>query len=289
MTTLIPSFLQQVNKLDCLSVGKLKLIKRSLERYFVSNRVNIFLLKALKEKIFLNFRNKLEKTFELQIINIATLDKISAISQGFSKSDTDILIAINAVWLGLSDLLDQQDDLAPFYYWAGEKGGQASLDKMVPDHNFQLENIKLKTQLDQRASYLVKTVDKTNQKIIARTITEGLKQRLSNQVIIQYLKQNSGRISKERADLISETELAYSMGLVDVETMHRNGIEMHKWITEADELTCEACTANESAGYVDVGDEFPSGVTATPAHVRCRCFLIPKLPLVINGEIWTGK
>ena len=246
-------------------------------------------MKSLDDDILLKFRNDLQKAIKKQILHLTTVDKIASITQRVEKADPNVLIGVSLIWLVLPDILDQEDDLIPFYYWAGEKGGQAALDKMVPDYIFQLDNLKLKTQLSERASFLMRTIDKTTQKIVAGTIAEGIRQNLNNHAMVQYLKQDADKISRERAELISETELAYSMGLVEVEALRRNGIEMHKWVTEKSELTCEKCIANEEVGYIGVGEEFPSGVMAVPEHPQCRCYLLPKLPLAINGEIWTGK
>ena len=225
-----------------------------------------------------------------QILHIATIDKISDIVNSVNKLDRQILAIVALAWLSITDLLDQETDLNKFYMWAGQEGGQAGLDKMVPDHIFELQNLKLKTELEQRASFISSTIDRNTQKIITRTIEEGLKSGMNAQQLVQYIRHEAEQIAKDRAEVISETELAYAMGLVESEVFNRNGIKMHRWVTAEDERVCiEQCVANENAGYIEIGDEFPSGVTTVPAHPSCRCFVIPKLPLVITGQIWAGN
>jgi hypothetical protein len=48
-----------------------------------------------------------------------------------------------------------------------------------------------------------------------------------------------------------------------------------RWVTEADNRVCPICDANSAAGPVKLGDPFPSGDPAPPAHPRCRCAVIP--------------
>ena len=62
-------------------------------------------------------------------------------------------------------------------------------------------------------------------------------------------------------------------------------VESTQWLTAEDDLVEEECLANGAAGpngdgVLPLGDVYPSGDDAPPAHPRCRCVLIP----VINFD-----
>jgi SPP1 gp7 family putative phage head morphogenesis protein len=103
------------------------------------------------------------------------------------------------------------------------------------------------------------------------------------------MRNQADLIADQRAGLITETEAAYAMSLVENETYKRNGIAKHRWITAQDERTCVECMGNEEAGAIKIDENFPSGVMAPPAHVRCRCYHLPVLPTMIEQKIWTGN
>ena len=42
-----------------------------------------------------------------------------------------------------------------------------------------------------------------------------------------------------------------------------------------DDRVEEVCAENEAVGPIKVGDVFPSGGDAPPAHPNCRCWLAP--------------
>ena len=48
-----------------------------------------------------------------------------------------------------------------------------------------------------------------------------------------------------------------------------------RWVTEGDGKVCAVCAANAAAGRVRIGDPYPSGDIAPPAHDRCRCAPVP--------------
>jgi len=48
------------------------------------------------------------------------------------------------------------------------------------------------------------------------------------------------------------------------------------WTADADDAPCADCDDNRLAGAVTAGDEFPTGHTFAPAHMGCRCLLLPE-------------
>ena len=101
------------------------------------------------------------------------------------------------------------------------------------------------------------------------------------------LRRSARSVARERADTIAEQEAALMIGEMELEVFKRNNIKFHVWVTSHDELVCQICMSNETGGKVAVGDEFPTGVLSSPAHIRCRCMT---LPVFTDMEVtWVGK
>lgn len=266
-------------------------LRSSLQKYFYSARVNIGFHTAYNKRQAILFQNKIAKAIEIQVLHIANADKVYDIIRHREKiNDRNLLLAVSLLWLSLDNVINKGEAvILGFLLWAGEQGGQVALDKMVPDRVFNLTNTLIKTKLVERTDFLVNAVDSTTQKWVAQTIENALKQGWDVPNTVFYLKEQAKKISQERAELITETELINAMNLVEMEAFKRNSILKHKWVTSEDEKVEELCLANEAAGVIKVGDMFPSGTESPPAHFLCRCYLLPVLPEVIEGKIWTGE
>jgi DivIVA domain-containing protein len=48
------------------------------------------------------------------------------------------------------------------------------------------------------------------------------------------------------------------------------------WVCDASHQSCSDCDDNTLAGAVPAGDPFPTGHIAAPAHIGCRCLLLPE-------------
>lgn len=268
------------------------LVKQSLTKFFYSDgiRINIALSSALKSRSIQKFNLDLKTALKKQILFVAEIDKIKNIFNKLGKAiDKNLLLLLGVLWLTLDETMaGGRERMYSFLLWAGNKGGESALDKMVPVGEFNLKDQALKTKLEKRVDFLIKTADKTGIKTVARIIQDGLDQNLSVKEIVQFLREKAEPIASERADMITETETAYAMSLVEMETFKKNGIKKHHWITVETEMTCAACLANEAAGEIEIGKEFPSGTKAPPLHPYCACFLLPVLPITIEGKLWTG-
>ena len=268
------------------------LVKRSLEKYFYSSGTNIALHNALNNKKAQDFQRRIDQAINKQINYIATVDKIQEIIDHLYKlKDQNILVGVGLTWLYLSDVISGSEaGILGFLYWAGQQGGQAALDKMVPDHRFALNNLELQLKLSQRSQFFTEAVDDTTKKWVAQMIENGLKKNLNAEQIAQLIKDEAREMIDYRSGIITETELMTAMNMVEVEVFKRNGIEKHRWVTAEDEKVCEEiCVPNEVAGPITVGQPFPSGDISPLAHLGCRCYLLPVLPLAIEGQIWTGN
>jgi SPP1 gp7 family putative phage head morphogenesis protein len=284
--------LSNLEKVRTLPTTSLHEINYSLQKYLYSAGVNIGFHTAFHNKQSVIFQNKIAKAIEKQILLIASTDKIYDVIRYKEKlDDKNILLTLGTFWLVLNNAMDKGDAVILNYLiWAGGWGGQVALDKMVPDRTFVLKNELIKSQLADRMQYLIKTVDKTSQKWVADVIEKGYQAGWDTDRITLFLKENAKKIAMDRAQIITETELMNAMNLVELEAFKKNNIAKHKWITQVDEKVCaEICMANEAAGSIKVGGEFPGGTEKPPGHILCRCYLIPILPEYIKGKLWTGE
>jgi len=79
----------------------------------------------------------------------------------------------------------------------------------------------------------------------------------------------------DRAQMIAQTEIARAVSAGSMDSYTAAGVTATRWLDSPDERVCEACEDNAAAGPVPVGDDFPSGDPAPPAHPLCRCAAAP--------------
>jgi hypothetical protein len=108
------------------------------------------------------------------------------------------------------------------------------------------------------------------QALIERAFTDGMQPRDLKTAI-----ENAGDFSTARADLIAETELSFAQNDAALEGWKASGVVAgSEWILGSEHDNDDECDGNAEAGVVALGDEFPSGDTAPPAHPRCYCDLV---------------
>ena len=273
-------------ELSKLGPTQLLQVKRSLQKFFYTNGTNVALYSSLGKEPATEFKARVKQALHKQIDNSVTIENVSKLA----KADQGVLIALAASWLIFSDAFNGgRAAILAFLLWAGNQGGQAALDKMVPPpHRFMLKDAGIKANVADRVSFLTEALDKTTMKWIATNLSNALESGMTTPEAVKYVRAESLKMINNRSEIISETELLTAMSLVESETFKRNGLSEHKWITSIDERVCPQCNANQSEGYIPIGNTFKSGAAAPPQHVGCRCYLLPKLPETINQKIWTG-
>jgi hypothetical protein len=261
-----------------LTAPQLKSIKQSLDKYFYGAGTNIALLSALRKKPVVEFQHKMAQAIKAQINAVAQIEHLQTLRK-------------ESYWLSLADAFPGgRVGILAFLAMAAQEGGQAALDKMVPGHTFALENEEINKMLVDRVEFLIGSIDETGLSWVTKVLETGLKNHLPETEIIRILRAEADRIATQRSEVVTEMELMTAMNLVEAETYKRNGIEMVSWKTSADEQVCmEICEANEKIGKIALGVTFPGGQTEPPGHIRCRCFLLPVLPVALEGTVWTGK
>jgi 8-oxo-dGTP pyrophosphatase MutT (NUDIX family) len=81
--------------------------------------------------------------------------------------------------------------------------------------------------------------------------------------------------SESDAKGITQTEMTFGIAAGLLAGYAAAKTQWVMWLTERDDRVCAACLANQGAGFTLLSRPFPSGDLAPPAHVRCRCALIP--------------
>lgn len=265
-----------------LPIQQLRPIKRSLEKYLFTAGTNVALHSALRGRQAGIFRAKASKAIRAQILHAAQLDNVTSSLKKASSFEDD--------WMPFEQAFDGgRDSIALFLLFAAGIGGQVALDKMIPQHDFELKNKPLIGKLDSRVGFLTNTLDKTGIDWVNKVITGARGQNMSATQIVKLLRGRADEVATLRGELITETELMTGMNLIEMAVYKKNGIDRVIWNTTLDERTCPICVGNEEAGRVKLGSKFPSGQTVPPAHIRCRCYLLPVLPAAIEGTVWAGN
>jgi len=78
-------------------------------------------------------------------------------------------------------------------------------------------------------------------------------------------------LSPEKARVIARTETATALGRGAKGAAIAQGRDEKRWVTQGDDLVSDECLSNEGAGWISIGDEFPSGIETIPQHPNCRC------------------
>lgn len=80
--------------------------------------------------------------------------------------------------------------------------------------------------------------------------------------------------SEPNARRIALTELYRAMNAAALEAYRAKGVNKVRWVTRSGH-PCPICITNEAAGAIPLGQPFPSGDQAPPAHPNCECVLVP--------------
>lgn len=270
---------------------KLKQIKFAIEDFFYKIKFNIALHKAFQSERYKEFQDKLKTALRKQSFHYATVEKVVYIL-GIEKKNSkqvnqdSLRNNLEGIWVPIFDLIER-DEVASYLKDVADTSGKFALGKLKLKDDFELTNKRLLSLIDKRVDQMFKEIDSTTKAWMVRTISEAYVRGMSYIQIAKLIRKKAAEFILMRAEIIAENEAALILGEIELEVFKRNGIQFVKWVTSRDEKVCPRCNANESAGEVPVGTKFPTGVTTTPDHIRCRCFLLPTIPLELKTK-WTG-
>src|SRR3990167_3545313 len=127
-----------ISSLKTLNPQQLQQVKKTLEKFFYKVGMNIAVYNAERYQVSVDFRRNIEEAIEKQIKHIATVDNINTITRTLNKQDMSLVVAVGALWLIMDEALKGGDKtIAEFLNFGGQQGGQAALDKMLPDRTFE--------------------------------------------------------------------------------------------------------------------------------------------------------
>lgn len=75
---------------------------------------------------------------------------------------------------------------------------------------------------------------------------------------------------------VAQTEVSRAVSAATLAGYRRDRVPAKEWMNAFDQRVCEQCRANEAAGPIGLGEEFPSGQLHPPGHPECRCGLLPR-------------
>ena len=235
------------------------------------------------------FRRAVEDALNRQFRSIATIPALTRISVALGKAegDEEILGILNDEWKTFSTFYEKPNAVA-YMIWAGEQGGKNAAQLIGADGTFRLTNSSIKQQFDDRATLLIDSIDEANKESLRVAVQESIAQGLNVQEMQQYIFDKVEQvISPYKAEMISRTEFANAAGEVQKETYSRNGVERVQWVFVGD--GCDICEPNDGE-IRKIGDAFPSGDTAEPAHPNCKCSIIPIIPDDFDlTDAWLGN
>jgi SPP1 gp7 family putative phage head morphogenesis protein len=90
--------------------------------------------------------------------------------------------------------------------------------------------------------------------------------------------EESFAFSPARAEMIARTETALADSAGQMEGYIASGVvEGTEWTTAEDDRVSDDCMMNGEAGVIPLGEVYPSGDLAPPAHPNCRCAIVAVL------------
>lgn len=87
--------------------------------------------------------------------------------------------------------------------------------------------------------------------------------------IVASIEDTFDDFTTKRAELIAQTEVNDAYNGARAAIAESIGLDEKRW--DPDGEACPECQGNADAGWIDIGDDFPSGDDAPTAHPNCDC------------------
>jgi len=114
-------------------------------------------------------------------------------------------------------------------------------------------------------------VSESTRMILRGIITDAFSRETRMSDLVQRI-QVAGGFSKEQAQLIADTEVKLAQCHGNLAAWQRTGfVKSIKWLKSSLHTVRDECDLNAEVGPIPLGQMFPSGVPAPPAHPACRC------------------
>jgi len=161
-----------------------------------------------------------------------------------------------------------------------EAGAEAAIKAADVSISFDLTSKAAVDFLSKRAAELVTGINDTSRAALRDLITAAVKDGKSYDQLATAIGEMFDGFSDYRSRSIAITEIgnAYEEGaLLAAQAIEDGGLVMEKsWLTAGDDKVEEECQGNAEAGWIPLGEDFPSGDPRPLAHPNCRCTMLSR-------------
>jgi len=149
----------------------------------------------------------------------------------------------------------------------------AKLKLLKPDYVKQIEKLK-----EDNLKY-IKDLTKDQRKKAIQVLEKGFKQGKNYGDVSKDLVSQIRHMTKERAKLISSTEMNKATANAMKQTLKKNNIQNYFYVTAKDERVSDICNVNSYGNKEGYGNmrkhRIGQGpVPVTDSHPRCRCVIV---------------
>ncbi|MDI9934699.1 phage minor head protein [Rhodococcus sp. IEGM 1351] len=185
--------------------------------------------------------------------------------------------------------------LAPILLSLIADAGKVAVQQVGLDPSlFTVFNQSVQDYMRERSTKIAKDVNDETEKQLRATLSQGIQAGETTFELRARIEGVFGFAATTRADRIARTESTRATSFADIEGWDQSGVvEGKEWYTALDERTCPWCrdlhgrVVPLKTNYFNKGDVMEvDGKTMTvsyddmpgcPAHVNCRCVLLPVL------------
>jgi hypothetical protein len=281
-------------------------LERKLNDFLIKTmRVNPLLGSVERSRKYRETRNEIEQALLRQAIQFLR-------SEALREIDQKVKVGENVIWTEhhekqIGDIIRRHLKklknfinvtlLREFYLWLANLGGQNFFNKIrlrtfkkvnVIGVRFDLKNLAMIRELMNGVDLLIDSLDETTEQWLIDQFIRGKKEGLSSREIAEIIREKIPETYAYRAETIVATESAEITNRIEYETALRNEATSKRWTTAGLNI-CEVCRENESAGWIGLNSDFPSGHFRPPAHPNCKCLLEYEIPPYVSGYGWTGE
>ena len=212
---------------------------------------------------------KIKKAFDGMINGLVPPDSEGKDAEALTTQLQKKVKANGKVKEALAEALREGADLGTNFAIGG-------LDSLNLGVDWQLVFKDAKQWADEYAGTLIKQIDDTSQKVVARSVANWFESGEPLQALTDSL---SGLFGEGRASVVASTETTRAAAEGQKIALKRSGVcKEWEWQTAMDDVRCPICIGLQGKKAILDG-EFEGGYTF-PAHPGCRCWGIP----IINNN-----
>jgi hypothetical protein len=161
-----------------------------------------------------------------------------------------------------------------------EAGAEAAISAADVSVSFDMTSPAAVEFLSKRGAELVTGISDTSRAALRDLITAAVKDGKSYDALATSIGEMFDSFADYRSRMIAVTEIgnAFEEGaLLASRALEAGGLVMEKsWLTAGDDKVEEECQGNAEAGWIPLGEDFPSGDTRPLAHPNCRCTMLSR-------------